>query len=734
MNRIILAYANANADLAQNIDNQLSRIGIPFEHINSSSGNLPSALLATGEPILLLVTDNLLKERASMRGLLDALRQLPADITLLPVVADGMDEDGNPVVTQIDRMVNMLHYMNHWQNEWLNLSAAYQAGDAYEKSALELDLSTVRSISGQASDLIGLLREKGAMSYLDFSDQDFALFFKRFGLSDWHGQYRRLVAQLATHPDETESSIHLPEMPLPSGLISPEPTDPPVENMIKKLTETANETANETKPEAIEAPPEILFTEVSARSEEFETVNGRMQVIIDPIQQTIQDAHLWVERGHLERGLELLRVAAEEYPNDKRIDVAFQQLHIPQEVPPNIAIPEPEIEIQAPRTSPGNDAHSYDLMGDTAFSKGDFLFAKYCWERVLDVSPNHPDVFRKLGLMTAEHLLDYRETAVHYLKKALEINPIDEEVRKALVDLLGEHSPLQQPEPLSAEGIEYIPVLPDSQITEATPIQPEIPKSTKGTVLITGATSGIGRATAQLFAENGYRLILTGRREERLQEIKKQFESAYHTDILVLAFDIRDALAVQAALGNLPEAFQRIDVLVNNAGLAKGLSPIHEGILEHWETMIDTNLKGLLYVTKIVSSGMVARQHGHIINVCSSAGKEVYPNGNVYSATKFAVDALTKSMRLDLHTHNVRVSQVSPGHVEETEFALTRFDGDTERANIYSDFQPLKSWDVAEVIYFMATRPPHVNIQDVHLFPTQQASSTMIHRSGRNHP
>lgn len=185
-------------------------------------------------------------------------------------------------------------------------------------------------------------------------------------------------------------------------------------------------------------------------------------------------------------------------------------------------------------------------------------------------------------------------------------------------------------------------------------------------------------------------------------------------------------------MDSLPEEWQAIDVLVNNAGKAKGLSPIHEGKLEHWEEMIDTNIKGLLYMTRVIAPGMVARETGHIINVGSIAGKEIYPNGNVYCASKAAVDALTAGMRLDLHKFNIRVSQVSPGHVEETEFALVRFDGDAERAQIYKDFQPLKASDVAEVIYFQASRPAHVNIQDVVLYGTQQASATVINRSGRN--
>ena len=252
------------------------------------------------------------------------------------------------------------------------------------------------------------------------------------------------------------------------------------------------------------------------------------------------------------------------------------------------------------------------------------------------------------------------------------------------------------------------------------------------TVLITGATSGIGRATAIKYAANGYRLIITGRRKGRLQELQEEWQKEYGIDVHCLNFDVRESNEVKGAIASLPDEWFDIDILINNAGKAKGFDPIHEGQLDHWEEMIDTNLKGLLYLTRVVSPRMVARGKGHIINVASTAGKEVYPNGNVYCATKHAVDALTKAMRLDLHQHGVRVSQVAPAHVEETEFALVRFDGDAERAKIYNDFKPLTSSDVAESIYFISQQPAHVNILDVVLQGTQQANSTTIDRSGRD--
>lgn len=246
--------------------------------------------------------------------------------------------------------------------------------------------------------------------------------------------------------------------------------------------------------------------------------------------------------------------------------------------------------------------------------------------------------------------------------------------------------------------------------------------------LITGATSGIGEACAHRFGREGYNLVLTGRRLDRLEKLQTDLALKYRTEAAICCFDVRDRDEVNAALEGLPAEWRKIDVLVNNAGLSQGLEPINQGSHTDWETMIDTNVKGLLYVTKIVSNWMIERQSGYIINLGSIAGKEVYPNGNVYCASKSAVAALSKAMRIDLLPHGIRVTEIAPGAVE-TEFSDVRFKGDKERAKkVYEGFEPLTANDIAETIWFVASRPPHVNINELTIMPAAQATSTITLR------
>ena len=247
------------------------------------------------------------------------------------------------------------------------------------------------------------------------------------------------------------------------------------------------------------------------------------------------------------------------------------------------------------------------------------------------------------------------------------------------------------------------------------------------TVFITGATSGIGKATAEFLAKHNFRLILCGRREERLRELENTLGA--ETDVTTLLFDVRYKEQVFASIEGLPADFKQIDILINNAGNAHGLDPFQEGCTDDWDAMIDINVKGLLYVSRAITPQMIERNSGFIINIGSTAGKEVYPRGNVYCASKYAVNAINKGMRIDLNQYHIRVSGIHPGLVE-TEFSNVRFKGDTERADkVYQGYKALEAADIAEIIHFVITRPFHVSIEDLVVYPTAQATATMVNKN-----
>ena len=428
-----------------------------------------------------------------------------------------------------------------------------------------------------------------------------------------------------------------------------------------------------------------------------------------------------------------------------------------------------EILIENDRTH----VEAYILLAYAAEQSGDYLLSLSCLEKVTLIKPSYPGIFYKLGMLLNEHFKSQKRKALHYFKeavshdpqnadayfqlgkieleqssdfnksieyfqKAINHNPQHADAAFELAKAYYEIGDREQAAALYMRAHESNPLLKSKINDEIFKYEVPIPEplvqpvNDNGmTVLITGATSGIGRATAEIFAKQGYRLILTGRREDRLREVKEQFGKEFNNKNQILNFDVRDLDSVKKAVDSIGEEWKNVDILINNAGLASGMSPIHEGDINDWELMIDTNIKGLLYMTRAIAPQMVARRKGHIINISSIAGKEIYPMGNVYIATKHAVDALTRATRVDLHKYNIRVSQVSPGAVEETEFSLVRFHGDAEKARIYEEFQPLKASDVAESIYFIASRPDYVNIQDITLMGTQQAGANWYDKSGR---
>lgn len=371
---------------------------------------------------------------------------------------------------------------------------------------------------------------------------------------------------------------------------------------------------------------------------------------------------------------------------------------------------------RAVKQEPDNVEANYHYALMLREYKGSPEKAVQYFKRVRKLDPGHPTA----ALQLAGIYLDLKDgkKAQKYFQEAIRTNPdLNTEENKRQFQTAPTAAPAEEAGEPEAEA-EHIETL-------------SFPEDNETVVLITGATAGIGKATAELLASKGYRLILNGRRRDRLDELKNTFEKDFDSKVILMPFDIRDTGAVHSFVESLETEWQNVDLLINNAGLGSGTDPIYEGKIEDWERMIDTNLKGLLYVTRAILPFMVARKRGHIINVSSIVGKEVYPNGAVYCATKHAIEGLTKAMRLDLVHHNIRVSQVSPGMVEETEFALVRAGGHQDQANIYQDFNPVTSQDVARVIHFIAAQPPHVAIQDVIITGTQQANSSTIDRSGR---
>jgi NADP-dependent 3-hydroxy acid dehydrogenase YdfG/Tfp pilus assembly protein PilF len=537
------------------------------------------------------------------------------------------------------------------------------------------------------------------------------------------------------------------------------------------INDLLDEIANDLVEETNETPTEL--DEIEIRGEEAK--DDTLQLFQDEAleKSTMDIAEELAASGDIKGASGLYRQLIENDPKDVDLRYAFAMMLMES----NSDITLAKKQLLVAHDLENEDEDILFALGAISESEGDYNAAKSYYERVILLDLEHEQAYYRLGSLLAncfenqdfvassylqraislddeysEAYFEYAKLlnsyfgkskkAAKYFKKALKHDRHFAEAHLELANIFIIHH--KQDKALyhyeaaiainkrfqTAENDEKYGVQEEEAISAAISAMEQKAGSQK-TVLITGATSGIGQAAAQIFAQNGYRIIITGRRKERLSALQAILEAEFHVEVLALSFDVREQKAVEDAINGLPDDWENIDILVNNAGLAKGFAPINEGQLWHWETMIDTNVKGLLYMTRAVSPLMVARKTGYIINIGSIAGKETYLNGNVYCATKAAVDVLTRGMRMDLHQHNIRVTGIHPGHVE-TEFALVRFDGDKERAKIYEDFQPLTAADVADTIYYVASRPPHVNVEDVVMWSTQQASATLIDRSGRD--
>ncbi|MGB3548465.1 MAG: SDR family NAD(P)-dependent oxidoreductase [Saprospiraceae bacterium] len=832
---IILAYSRENEATARRIDDDLSDVA-RFRHVAVDTANegpvLSDLLPDSGDYLVLLVSDNFLRNPNAM---FHANRMLHGDWEVLPIVLDGRrpletGEGTARVKTEVANVADIMGYINHWQDRYLDLRAQRREMAAEVGRPFEDYLRKIREVSGQIGEFMRNLRTTIQLTLPQFKADDYRQFFIFVDLEDtWENRRREAAARPRPEPVEIElTDEELAQIPglnlLPredsepsAAIIVPGPAPEEEEPDQTARPAAAGEKDQTARPETDDARTyelEDYGDETPAERLEQQSADDNKVPEPDPADELDRQVIKWVQQawgfydnGEPEDAFRLLRTGLENYPErmDLRYHLALMLVNEPDK------LPEARKHLDRVLAVVPDHVDALFLLGELSIAQRDGRSALDALERVAQLEPTYPELNYRLGSILQDYYPQENERAAALLKAAAKHDPdnADAQLRyaKLLIDPLDKPSkaekylrrallaeprlmeahhlsaelkrragpgrdteavpPMPPPEPIS------LPVPPPSPAP--TPNQPNMPTSSAysdtnrlsdplsalkenvaqleallqdrrreqeeskwrdrpgagKTVLISGATAGIGRATAERFAREGYRLILTGRREDRLVELSRRLTEEQRTEVYTISFDVTDREAVQAAVNQLPEEWRTVDILINNAGKARGFEPIQEGDPANWDEMIDTNIKGLLYLTRAVTPAMVRRGAGFIINLCSTAGKEVYPNGGVYCATKHAVDALTRAMRYDLVKHGIRVGQVCPAAVEETEFAMVRFDGDAERAAIYGDFKPLTSSDVAETIYFMAGQPPHVNIMDVVMQGQQQASALIVDRSGR---
>lgn len=772
---IYLFFATANTLEAQQIAQDFAQKGLHCV-VNESAADKKAGLLQDEDAKgILLVSDNYLKAIDEVREL-DTLLGDDLIARVYPVLTHGRRPKTNdPSVeevypTRIQTLNNVMYYRDFWYETWIDLRKVYKNSEGAEQEKVGEEKEIAKQMSvGSISTHIRKINNVPTVDWELFCADEYQQFLGSMDILTEGLRPLEPVPVSDTTTDETTKETTTEQVILP---VNPETVAEPsdsvddgadnelevtgtkeTESSEEQSEEQTEETAADATPseeaeketeELLEETPKILINELVPEAEDL---NGS-----EHTEETTTEASTEADPVDPEQVVEALYEAA---PEVEDIDVLFH-------------------------------------VAERQVEEDEFDAAKYTYERILKIDPyngraiiwlarlldKHYDgremeaahLYRKAIMLNDDNANLYYEYALlqqSYFKaynkaneafqEALEIDPRFEEAYFGLAECQLQMGMLEQAKANylqacildadrfeTAENDERFAVVrsldleaelseeeAEAKAAEAEALAVPVHPNANRVVLVTGATSGIGRAIATSFIKDGYKVIITGRRAERLQALQESLIAELEiAQIHPLVFDVRDKAAVDSALAGLPEDWQDIEVLVNNAGLAKGFGGIHEGEVQHWETMIDTNIKGLLYVTRAVSPGMVSRQKGHIINIGSVAGSQAYPGGNVYCATKAAVESLTKAMRLDLYQHNIRVTAVNPGHVDATEFAAVRYE-DAEKANIYEDFKPLAAQDVADTVHYIATRPSHVGIQEVLMMGTQQATARDIDRSGR---
>jgi NADP-dependent 3-hydroxy acid dehydrogenase YdfG/Flp pilus assembly protein TadD len=705
---------------------------------------------ATG---IIIVSDNYLKCIDQTRYL-EVLLNDKYKSQLIPVLTHGRREkegaSGQVEVyaTNITTLNNVMYYRDFWYEEWIALRKKSKTAPADQQE----DLNQVKEIAkkmsvGSISTYIRRINNIETVDWDTFCDQGYQPFFEKIGEGETSLQER------FSYATENDSEVEVLVVETKEELV---PVVVVEEVMVEHVAKVVEKKAEEDVP-------------VEEAEEKVEEKKAEEDVPVEEAEEKTE-----------EKTEEVAPVAEMEKKEEVEEEFVLADLENLEEVDSAAIFSEHNIE----------EVDDIDVLFHIAESKAeedDFHDARDSYERILKLDPYNGRALIWLARLLARHIDEDAMKAAHTYRKAIMVN--DENA-----NLYYEYALLQKDKFKSynkasdsfREALDINPTFEDAYLglafcqkemgmtdqAKANYLQAcaldearfqttendahfrvirhvvEVEEEVEGelaeeeeeevrspnantVVLVTGATSGIGKAIAEMFIVDGYKVIMTGRRSERLESMRSELEEQFdETQIHCLPFDVCDLNAVKGALASLPEGWGNVDILINNAGLAKGFAPIQEGNIDHWEMMINTNIKGLLYMSRMVTPGMVERQKGHVINLGSVAGSQVYPDGAVYCATKAAVASLSHSMRLDLFKHNVKVTCINPGHVE-TEFATVRFDGE-EKEDMYDDFKPLSAQDVAEMVFYAATRPVHVNIQDVLFFGTQQASSRDVNKSGRD--
>jgi NADP-dependent 3-hydroxy acid dehydrogenase YdfG/Tfp pilus assembly protein PilF len=682
------------------------------EEVNSS---VSRKLLEGYDFNILILSENFLKSVNCMDGCLDLINQQGQK--LIPIVAPG---------TVLNKVTHIIRYINFWQDQYLELRKGKEDTEEYQTY-----LSTVRTISTEVGEFVRMLRNLELLEYDEEKNSNFNQVLALLGL-DYTSPPP--IPQTESQISEGKDSIELGKN-YAEGSIQ---NDSDVEEGSMQNDNDVEEGSMQNDSDVTEEPLQeyadsLVFEDLIEDDENTDLLNKL--------------AEEYIQKGEYENAkitLNKIKDLDPFYPN-VHLQIAILEFHFLKQ---NAEIALEHIERAILQNE--KDSEPYYQKGLILNHLGaEEEKIRWQFEKAIELNSEHPFATYELALSYLK-IGDIKQANKLYLK-SIDINPETKSEKNDKAFALPKES---KDSPVFTENIkkaneseqgsnkkisDFISDLRNQieqlqELLEKSNIQSDNANPYQGkVVLITGASSGIGKATVIKLAQEGFgKIIVTGRRADKLSELKEQIESHYPNCIIqILCFDISRQEEVETSIQTLLNEEPKIDILVNNAGKAKGLAPINDGSLAHWEEMIDTNIKGLLYITRLIAQHMVERKEGHILNIGSTAGKEVYPSGNVYCATKFAVEALTKAFRLDLYKHNIRVSQVSPGHVEETEFAKVRFDGDEEKSKIYEDFVPLSAKDVADAIAYILTRPPHVNIQDILLMGKQQAGAFSINRSGR---